>query len=83
MFRLVDQDSNGFVDVQELMLALRILGENPTDSEVEAMIKAFDIDGDGHLSLTEFHAFINTTFPTKLDPASTPSRRHSTSSHGT
>lgn len=53
-FKLFDKDGNGTIDVEELGIVMRSLGQNPTDEELEAIIKDADIDGDGTIDFDEF-----------------------------
>jgi Ca2+-binding EF-hand superfamily protein len=47
-------DNDGKITTAELSHLLRKLGYAPTQKQVEAMIKAFDEDGDGTADLQEF-----------------------------
>lgn len=49
-------DGNGYVSVEELGTTLRALGKNPSEAELQEIIKRVDTDGDGkigHLSVTQ------------------------------
>ena len=46
---MFDIDGNGVIDAQELRLTMRNLGENLTDEDVKAMIRAADKNGDGKI----------------------------------
>ena len=48
-FKVFDIDGNGVIDAQELRLTMRNLGENLTDEDVKAMIRAADKNGDGKI----------------------------------
>ena len=48
-FRVFDIDGNGLIDAQELKMTMRNLGENLTDDDVRAMIRAADRNGDGQI----------------------------------
>ncbi|PAA47525.1 hypothetical protein BOX15_Mlig013110g1 [Macrostomum lignano] len=53
-FDLFDRDKNGFLDAGEVKIALELLGENPTDSEVDFIMTEADSDRDGAVSFREF-----------------------------
>lgn len=53
-FKVFDIDGNGVIDAQELRLTMRNLGENLTDEDVKAMIRAADKNGDGKIDYEEF-----------------------------
>ena len=48
-FRVFDIDGNGLIDAAELKMTMRNLGENLTDDDVRAMIRAADRNGDGKI----------------------------------
>ncbi len=48
-FNLFDKDGNGFISAEELILAMKNLGEHLTDAEVNDMIKEADVNGDGEI----------------------------------
>uniref|UniRef100_A0A1I8J4I9 Calmodulin n=1 Tax=Macrostomum lignano TaxID=282301 RepID=A0A1I8J4I9_9PLAT len=52
-FDLFDRDKNGFLDAGEVKIALELLGENPTDSEVDFIMTEADSDRDGAVSFRE------------------------------
>jgi calmodulin len=56
LFAKFDRDGNGAIDPTELGDALRYIGCNPTDREVEAMICEADskVNGNGRLEYSEF-----------------------------
>ncbi|KAL5014089.1 hypothetical protein ScPMuIL_008359 [Solemya velum] len=53
-FRVFDRNGDGFVDAKELGAAMKKLGETLTDTEVEAMMREADVDGDGKINYEEF-----------------------------
>lgn len=53
-FCLFDKDGNGEIDKNELGTVLRGLGQNPTNAELEDMIKDADLTGDSLINFNEF-----------------------------
>ncbi|WAR16960.1 CALM-like protein [Mya arenaria] len=53
-FRTFDKDGNGYIDEQELRIAMKKLGEALTDKELDDMMKEADVDEDGKINYEEF-----------------------------
>mmetsp|Transcript_25911 Transcript_25911/g.55467 ORF Transcript_25911/g.55467 Transcript_25911/m.55467 type:complete len:150 (+) Transcript_25911:137-586(+) len=53
-FSLFDKDGDGTIDSEELGTVLRSLGNQPTEEEVEDMIREADKDGNGIIDFAEF-----------------------------
>lgn len=53
-FRLFDKDGDGHIQTKELRAALRNLGQNPTDLELQDIFNEMDIDRNGTIDFTEF-----------------------------
>ncbi|KAJ5068560.1 hypothetical protein M0811_02502 [Anaeramoeba ignava] len=53
-FKSFDTDGSGSIDENELTQVLKGLGENPTRSEVQKLIKEVDLDGNGMIEFNEF-----------------------------
>mmetsp|Transcript_4347 Transcript_4347/g.9064 ORF Transcript_4347/g.9064 Transcript_4347/m.9064 type:complete len:149 (-) Transcript_4347:308-754(-) len=53
-FSLFDKDGDGTIDADELGTVLRSLGNQPTDEDVEDMIREADEDGNGTIDFSEF-----------------------------
>ena len=51
----IDKDNNGYIQSSELRSAMRNLGQNPTEQELQDMINEIDINGNGHI---DFHEFV-------------------------
>ena len=45
-FQHFDKDSSGFITTKELGNAMRSLGENPREEDLQMMINSVDIDGE-------------------------------------
>jgi len=53
-FDLFDTSGDGQVDVKELKVAMKAMGFEPKEGEVEAMIGEVDDDGSGEIGFDEF-----------------------------
>ena len=53
-FNFFDKDKDGSIDVNELNNVMKSLGKNPTDNEMQSLIKGVDSDGDGMINYEEF-----------------------------
>merc|ERR1711935_1073483 len=53
-FSLFDKDGDGTIDNEELGTWVRIMGNQPTDEEVEDLIREADKDGNGTIDFGEF-----------------------------
>merc|ERR1712012_825130 len=49
-----DKDNNGSIDRAELKAMMAATGKKASDSEIDALFKKGDIDGDGNIDLVEF-----------------------------
>ncbi|KAI6237232.1 Calmodulin [Aphelenchoides besseyi] len=50
-FMMFDKDGNGTISTKELGVAMRSLGQNPTEQEILEMINEVDIDGNGQIDV--------------------------------
>merc|ERR1719487_1842654 len=57
-FEAFDLDHNNFVGAAEIRHVLVNIGEQPTDEEVDEMIRMVDKDGDGQVSFDEFYEMV-------------------------
>merc|ERR1712100_775280 len=53
-FALFDKDGNGKISAQELGTVMKNLGQNPTEAELDDMIKEVDADASGVIEFPEF-----------------------------
>ncbi|KAM7482894.1 hypothetical protein LguiB_007477 [Lonicera macranthoides] len=53
-FKLFDQNGDGVISSNELGSVMKSLGQNPTEDEVQSMIKEVDADHSGTINFTEF-----------------------------
>lgn len=54
VFDMLDKNHNGTLDIEEFAKAVRALGLNPSDSDIEEILKDFDANSDGVLNFQEF-----------------------------
>uniref|UniRef100_F6PQ89 EF-hand domain-containing protein n=2 Tax=Ciona intestinalis TaxID=7719 RepID=F6PQ89_CIOIN len=57
-FKVFDRDNNGFISRDELRNVLRTMTENPTEEELDEMMREADTDGDGQIDYREFVAML-------------------------
>merc|ERR1712100_164187 len=53
-FDLFDSDGSGAIDASELKVAMMALGFEPTDDEIDKMVKDIDADGNATVEFEEF-----------------------------
>lgn len=53
-FRVFDKDGNGYITRDELKTAMDMIGEPVTETQLDEMLKATDIDNDGRINYEEF-----------------------------
>ena len=58
VFDQFDSDGGGSIEVDELRMALKSLGQDLTKAEAEALMLELDSSGDGSIDFAEFVAFI-------------------------
>ena len=59
VFRTIDKDNNGFINLKELETAMRAFGFELTDIEIIEIMKEYDKDGNDNLDLVEFIDLMN------------------------
>ena len=58
-FNFFDKDCDGFITTKELEIVMRSLGHNPTQEEIDELIKLYDKDESGTIDLDEFIDLMN------------------------
>mmetsp|Transcript_22741 Transcript_22741/g.31701 ORF Transcript_22741/g.31701 Transcript_22741/m.31701 type:complete len:163 (+) Transcript_22741:101-589(+) len=53
-FQIFDKDGGGSITVEELGEVMKSLGQNPSNAELEAMVREIDADGNGEIDFPEF-----------------------------
>jgi len=53
-YNAIDTDADGIIATSDLGSLLRLLGQNPTDAELQDMINEVDADGSGSIKFPEF-----------------------------
>ena len=53
-FRVFDKDGNGMISSEEFRRAMKTMGHQLSDQEVDEMIHEADINGDGQIDYHEF-----------------------------
>ena len=55
MMKVLDKNNDGFVDIDEFSHALQSLNIFVTKHEEHALLRRFDANGDGKISMEEFY----------------------------
>ena len=53
-FRIIDKDNNGYINLKELGVAMRVFGFELNDIELQELMKEYDKDDNNCLDLSEF-----------------------------
>lgn len=57
-FNIFDRDGSGTITSKELAIAMRSLGQNPSEDQLEKIMQEVDVDGNGELDFEEFIEFM-------------------------
>ncbi|XP_045165571.2 neo-calmodulin-like isoform X2 [Mercenaria mercenaria] len=57
-FRVFDKDGNGSISKDELRFAITTLGEKVKENELDDLMRAADLNGDGQINYSEFAKMI-------------------------
>merc|ERR1712137_900307 len=73
-FQLFDTDGSGTIETQELKIAMRALGFEPKQEEIDKMVRDVDDDGSGSVDYPEFlemmaHKILNRDPAEEIDKA--------------
>ncbi|KAG6580101.1 EF-hand domain pair [Phytophthora cinnamomi] len=68
LYTRFDADGNGSLAVRELLSGFAVFGVILTEYEARVLLIAFDVDGDGCWSRSEFLAFVDKLFPVEEEP---------------
>merc|ERR1712176_493103 len=73
-FQLFDTDGSGTIETQELKIAMRALGFEPKQEEIDKMVRDVDDDGSGSVDFPEFldmmaHKILNRDPAEEIDKA--------------
>ncbi|OHT13262.1 Calmodulin [Tritrichomonas foetus] len=58
-FNIFDRDGDGHITAKELSTVLRSLGQNPSSTEIDEMMKEIDTSGNGTIEFEEFIAIMD------------------------
>lgn len=61
-FNFFDRDKDGFITKSELNQALKKLGNDMIDNDLDEIIKSVDLDGDNKISYSEFVLLMNSNY---------------------
>lgn len=53
-FSLFDKDGDGQITSKEIMAVMKNLGQDPSEEELEEMVREVDVDGNGIVEFDEF-----------------------------
>lgn len=53
-FQVFDRDGNGFLSKDELELAMKMMGEEFEEKDINHLMRMTDLDNDGRISFQEF-----------------------------
>ena len=58
-FDIMDRNQDGVITVDDLAAVMRAIGQSPTHSELQDMIREVDADGNENIDFTEFLALMS------------------------
>merc|ERR1712137_950592 len=61
VFQQFDKNNDGMISAAELHYVMNIMGESPTEQDIEAMMKVADTKQNGYIDFEEFKALIDKT----------------------
>lgn len=62
LFQQFDEDKDGYIDSEQLGSLMRALGLNPTDAQLQALIKKYDTEGKQQIGFTKFITLMTDKF---------------------
>jgi len=71
-FSLWDKDGSGSIDKDELSAVFKACGQNPSDKELDILMKQVDLNGNGAVDFEEFLTLMRNGYerdPNKLQQA--------------
>ncbi|XP_060063082.1 uncharacterized protein LOC132543585 [Ylistrum balloti] len=66
---MFDRDNSGRITAENLTLVMQTLGQNPTQEEVEDLLKDKDVDGDGMINFEDFTKMMKVKMETNEEEA--------------
>ncbi|XP_075242949.1 neo-calmodulin-like [Convolutriloba macropyga] len=67
-FAVFDKEGEGVITRKILTSTMQSLGQNPTEAEIQDMIKDVDVDGNGEVDFEEFVLMLHRRMTEKIDP---------------
>ena len=53
-FEIFDKDKDGYITAKELIQVMKSLNQDPSEQEINEMIKQVDLDNNGRIDFNEF-----------------------------
>uniref|UniRef100_A0A0V0JB86 Calmodulin n=2 Tax=Schistocephalus solidus TaxID=70667 RepID=A0A0V0JB86_SCHSO len=66
-FDLFDKNGDGRISKMELKSVMKSLGQNPTQAEIDQMVKEVDTNSDGEIDFSEFVSMMSKQKPTSCE----------------
>jgi len=67
-YAVFDKEGEGVITRKILTSTMQALGQNPTEAEIQDMIKDVDVDGNGEVDFEEFVLMLHARMQQKIDP---------------